>query len=114
MNIMNMFNHTIIWTSKGHFNKETINAELRKGAGFVFYIGHGIPNGICPEGGSTDKTIHYYSRNIYGITNGFKLPIIFLTACSTSKARFFNSGDAVILFTAISDFNASIITTFQY
>jgi hypothetical protein len=88
MNIMSMFNHTIIWTSKGNFNKETINAELSKGAGFVFYSGHGFPNGICPEGGSTDKTIHYYSHDINGVTNGFKLPIIFLTACSTAKLDF--------------------------
>jgi hypothetical protein len=88
MNIMNMFNHTIIWTSKGNFNKETINTELSKGAGFVFYSGHGFPNGICPEGGSTDKTIHYYSRDINGLTNNFKLPIIFLTACSTAKLDF--------------------------
>lgn len=88
MNIMIMFNHTIIWTSKGNFNKETINSELSKGAGFVFYSGHGFPNGICPEGGSNDKTIYYYSRYINGLTNGFKLPIIFLTACSTVKLDF--------------------------
>jgi hypothetical protein len=88
MNIMNTFNHSIIWTSKDNFNKQTINAELNKGAGFVFYSGHGFPNGICPEGGSTDNAIHYYSRSINAVTNGFKLPIIFLTACSTAKLDF--------------------------
>ncbi len=85
MNIMDMFNHTVIWTSKENFNKKSINSEISKGAGFIFYSGHGFPNGICPEGGSTDRSIYYNNVNIIGMKNGFKLPIVFLTACSTAK-----------------------------
>jgi hypothetical protein len=88
MNIMSQFNHTTLWTSQHNFNKKTINTELSKGAGFVFYTGHGFPNGICPEGGSIDPRIHYYSRNLNGLTNDMKLPIVFLTACSTAKLDF--------------------------
>lgn len=88
MDIMDMFAHTVIWTSKGNFNKESINTEISDGAGFVFYSGHGFPNGICPEGGSSDRSIYYNSRDIKDLTNGFKLPIIFLTACSTAKLDF--------------------------
>jgi len=88
MEIMDMFTHTVIWTSIGNFNKESINTEISNGAGFVFYSGHGFPNGICPEGGSTDSSIYYNSRDIKDLANDLKLPIMFLGACSTAKLDF--------------------------
>ena len=88
MNIMDDFHHSIIWTSKGNFNRKTISNEINKGAGFIFYAGHGFPNGICPDGGSNDRSIHYYNRYINDLENQYRLPIIFLEACSTAKLDF--------------------------
>jgi len=88
MKIMSNFNPITIWTSKGNFNRKTISEAINSGAGFVDYSGHGFENGIGTYLPDSDKLQSYYTRDINYLRNGYKLPIIFLSACLTAKLDF--------------------------
>jgi hypothetical protein len=88
MEIMNNFNPVTIWTSKGNFNRKTISEAINNGAGFLDYSGHGFENGIGTYLPDSDKLQSYYNRYINDLKNGYKLPIMFLSACLTAKPDF--------------------------
>ena len=88
MEIMSNFNPITIWTSIGNFNKKTISEAINSGAGFLDYSGHGFENGIGTYLPDSDKLQTYHTRNIKYLRNGYKLPIIFLSACLTAKLDF--------------------------
>lgn len=79
---------SIIWTSKGNFNRKTISAAINEGAGFLDYSGHGFEHGMgtYPPSGLYLKT--YLTPYIEDLVNGYKLPIIFFDACLTAKLDF--------------------------
>ncbi len=87
--LLNDFNpSSIIWTSKGNFNRKTISAAINTGAGFLSYSGHGFEHGMgtYPPTGPFLKT--YLTPYINDLENGYKLPIIFFDACLTAKLDF--------------------------
>ena len=85
MEIMSDFEHITIWTSKGNFKRDVIAQEINRGAGFLFYSGHGCEFAITPEAG---PGILYFRRYVNDLSNGYKLPIMFFTACNTAKLDF--------------------------
>jgi len=85
MEIMSDFEPTTIWTSKGNFERDVIAQEINRGAGFLFYSGHGCEFAITPEAG---PGIFYFKRYVNDLSNRYKLPIMFFTACNTAKLDF--------------------------
>jgi hypothetical protein len=77
-----------LWTSQQNFRPSTINNEITKGAGFISYSGHGYELGFGTSPPDVDKRIEYFSPYIFGMFNGFKLPVLFFDACSTTKLDF--------------------------
>ena len=85
MEIMSDFKPITIWTSKGNFERDVIAQEINSGAGFLFYSGHGCEFAITPEAG---PGILYFNKYVNDLSNGYKLPIMFFTACNTAKLDF--------------------------
>ncbi|MBS3748337.1 MAG: hypothetical protein KGY67_01395 [Candidatus Thermoplasmatota archaeon] len=77
-----------LWTSKGNFNPLTINKELTAGAGFISYSGHGYEQGFGTSPPDVEQRIEYFTPYLFGVFNGYKLPVIFFDACSTTKLDF--------------------------
>ena len=89
MDIMSDFNpSSVIWTSKGNFNRKTISGAINEGAGFLDYSGHGFEHGMgtYPPNGFYLRT--YLTPYIEDLVNGYELPIIFFDACLTAKLDF--------------------------
>jgi hypothetical protein len=85
------FKHIKLWVSKRNLNGITFHRAITKGAGFVSYAGHGVPNGwstYLPNNiGRFRRLIKpsYFTPYIDFLNNGYKLPIIFFDACLTAK-----------------------------
>ncbi|MDG6217927.1 MAG: C25 family cysteine peptidase [Candidatus Thermoplasmatota archaeon] len=77
-----------LWTSIGNYDPLTINKEVTKGAGFISYSGHGYEQGFGTSPPDREERIEYYSPYLIGMFNGFKLPVLFFDACSTTKLDF--------------------------
>jgi hypothetical protein len=88
MNIMSQFTPTIIWTSKGNFNRRTISGAITQGAGFLDYSGHGFEHGMMTYTPTGLGKKFYFTTYIKDLKNGYKLPIIFFDACLTAKIDF--------------------------
>jgi len=43
LEFMEGFNHVRLWASLGNFTTENIQNEISKGAGFLYFVGHGNP-----------------------------------------------------------------------
>jgi hypothetical protein len=87
--IMSGFVPTRLWTSDNTFSPRTINRAINNGAGFVDYSGHGFEYGVGthpPD--DEEKWIFYLTPYLFGLHNGYKLPIIFFDACLTAKLDF--------------------------
>ena len=94
-NIMRDFQAYRIWYSLGNLNAIEIEKALEKGAGFLYYSGHGFPYGWAthPINGSDEEWVgRYYTPYIIPLMNGNRLPIVFLDSCLTAKLDF-NSSD---------------------
>ncbi len=85
MDIMPQFTPTVIWMSKGNFNRRTISNAITDGASFVDYSGHGFEFGMGTYPTVGMKMKYYYSAYIKDTKNGYKLPVIFFDACLTAK-----------------------------
>jgi hypothetical protein len=83
--IMSDFASTKLWTSTNTFNANKLNQAINIGAGFVDYSGHGVEVGILTHPPNSNRWIKYYNINLLGLSNGYKIPIIFFDACLTSK-----------------------------
>lgn len=69
---------------------DNINAQLNQGALFVTYIGHGSHSGWSTggEGGScpgVPSTYYLAERDMSGLHNAGKLPVLFTFGCSTGR-----------------------------
>ena len=82
------FESVKLWTSKGNFNPLNINKELTAGAGFISYSGHGYEQGFGTSPPDVEERIEYFTPYLFGVFNGYKLPVIFFDACSTTKLDF--------------------------
>lgn len=90
MEVMTEFTaRDIIWTSKDNFNKDTINAAINQGCGFVDYSGHGFEHGMGTYSPRRERQLQtYYTPYIHDLQNDRKLPVIFFDACLTAKLDF--------------------------
>ena len=79
--IMSNFTPICLWSSKGNFNRRTVAQTFLDGAGFVDCLVHGNVNVLSPD----EISRNYYTRYIQDLSNGYKLPIVFLDACKTAK-----------------------------
>ena len=92
-NIMKAFESERLWASYGNLNAVNIEAKIEKGAGFLYFSGHGFPYGWgTHKPDDKNWTGTYFTPYIAGLINGYKLPVIFLDACLTAKLDF-NSSD---------------------
>ena len=92
-NIMKTFEPDRLWASYGNLNAVNIEAKIGKGAGFLYFSGHGFPYGWgTHKPDDKNWTGTYFTPYIAGLINGYKLPVIFLDACLTAKLDF-NSSD---------------------
>jgi len=92
-NIMKAFESERLWASYGNLNAVNIEAKIGKGAGFLYFSGHGFPYGWgTHKPDDKNWTGTYFTPYIAGLINGYKLPVIFLDACLTAKLDF-NSSD---------------------
>ncbi len=91
--IMEGFEPYKIWYSLGNLNAVEIEKALERGAGFLYYSGHGFPYGWATHAINDDKWVgRYFTPYIAGLFNGRRLPVIFFDACLTAKLDF-NSSD---------------------
>ncbi|HEC88544.1 MAG TPA: hypothetical protein ENI52_04430 [Thermoplasmata archaeon] len=91
--IMNEFDAYKIWYSLGNLNSIEIERALEKGAGFLYYSGHGFPYGWATYAINDDRWVgRYFTPYISSLFNFYKLPVIFFDACLTAKLDF-NSSD---------------------
>ena len=88
MHLMSQFTPEKIWTSKHNFNRYTISSTITKGAGFLDYSGHGVEYGIITYLPSHLWKKAYITPYLKDLRNGYKLPVVFLDACSTAKLDF--------------------------
>ncbi len=83
--ILNDFNPDRIWASNGKLNKASnINEAINKGAGFVFFNGHGHTNIWATHPHESTKWIpegYYTNSHVNSLSNGNKLPIVISDAC---------------------------------
>ena len=86
-----------LWTSEETFTPENINREVKKGAKFLEYSGHGYVHGMGTSPPNEQQRIEYYFFNLMTVSNGYKLPVIFFDACLTAKLDF-NLGHLIIFF----------------
>jgi len=94
-NMMSDFTPIRMWASDGTINPINVERNLEKGAGFLYYSGHGFPYGWATHR-PDDKnwTGRYFTPYIAALFNGYKLPIIFFDACLTAKLDF-NTTDLI-------------------
>ena len=92
-NMMHGFDFVKIQASQGNLKAWVVEKELEKGAGFLYYSGHGFPYGWATHLPYNDNwTGLYVTPYILGLSNSYKLPVIFFDACLTAKPDF-NSSD---------------------
>jgi len=75
------------YASEGTFCPESINQAVTDGAGFVSIATHGVPCGLIafPPNKLLPRLFQkrYFTDNIEGMNNDYKLPIFFLECCAT-------------------------------
>ena len=79
------FDPVYLWASLKTFSPFSINHEINKGAGFVCYSGHGSASGFGTYRPNSSKLISYIAPRLCGLRNDDRLPIIYLSACSTAQ-----------------------------
>ena len=81
---MSEFKIVKLWASSGNLNAKNIFNEINKGAGFIHFSGHGSLIGWATHPYNSDEWIGFNILHTLLLFNGYKLPIIFLDACSTA------------------------------
>lgn len=85
INILDSFIPEKIWASNGKlFQANNINNAINKGAGFVFFNGHGLTDTWAThphESGQWIPIGNYKNSYINSLVNGDKLPIVISDAC---------------------------------
>jgi len=82
MQIMSDFEPKCLWSSLGNFNRINVAQTFNGGAGFVDCMVHGNVNVLSPD---EINSKNYFTRYIKDLSNGYKLPIVFLDSCKTAK-----------------------------
>ncbi len=100
IDIMDGFVHDKLWVSEGDLSgvaptgAQKISNAINTGSGFLFFSGHGNPSAWATHPYQQHSWLptpiqgYYNSPHVSSLSNGNKLPIVVISACSTSK---FNS-----------------------
>ena len=78
--IWNNFTVTKLYETKGNLTPSSLALELSKGYGYINYGGHGDTHAWIIGLGTIFTT-----GDVYHITNGYRLPVIFSMACLTGR-----------------------------
>ena len=92
INTMSDFNAIKLWASLGNLSASTIKDKINSGVGFVDFSGHGnrLKWATHPPLGGKYDWIEYRMAHISQLSNGDKLPVVVIDACSCGR---FDSGD---------------------
>ena len=84
------FEHVKLWATKRTLNAINFNIAINRGAGFLTYAGHGyeVGWGTYRPNSILQRKILYFTPYLYFLSNNYKMPIVFLDACLTSKLDF--------------------------
>lgn len=89
LDLLEGFNGTKLWASNNKIRSSSnINNAIEEGAGFAYFAGHGSPTSWVTHPHNQDRwlpTGGYTTRTVESLSNGEKLPIVVLDACSCSK-----------------------------
>jgi len=90
LELMNNFDGIKIWASNGEVKyASNINNAIEDGAGFVSFSGHGSPTSWATHPHDKPNTwlplAGYKVSDVDALSNGGKLPVVILDACSNSK-----------------------------
>ncbi|HEC76154.1 MAG TPA: hypothetical protein ENI33_02700 [Thermoplasmatales archaeon] len=115
---MKNFNSTKLWASKKNLRVRTIRREINKGAGFVFFSGHGnswiwvaYPTGTYSMWAGLLHRTYWANWNILTLFNGNKLPIVVNGGCASCQ---FNLGYECWGWQLVSKDNGGSIATIGY
>ena len=81
------FTATKIYASLGNLDRRTIHRELSKGAGFVYFVGHGNPRDWATHANGDYETWigNYMNRHILRLRNNGQYPILMVGGCHNSE-----------------------------
>ena len=81
------FNPVKIWTTLENLNTANIHNEICKGAGFLYFVGHGNPRkwGTHVNGDYINWTEDFRNKDMYKLTNNGMYPILMVGGCHNSE-----------------------------
>jgi len=84
---MHDYNHVKIYTSLGNLTTQNIHNEISKGAGFVYFAGHGNPRHWTTHknGDYENWTEGFANRDMPKLTNEGMYPILMVGGCHNSN-----------------------------
>ena len=76
-----------LWTTLGNLSSETIQTEISKGCGFLYFCGHGSPKSWATHNNGDYKnwTGMYKNTMMKDLTNTGKYPILLVGGCHNSE-----------------------------
>jgi hypothetical protein len=122
IDIMSGFVPEKLWATNGKlgkvvppYGKGEIDNAINEGCGFVDFSGHGNPQVWSTHPHNSSQFVwlptpsgYYTNSHVSGLTNGNKLPIVIIGACSTGK---FNSDSSCFGWSWVSNSNGGAIAT---
>jgi len=101
---MDGFNAVKIWTTLDNLKTQTISKEMEKGAGFVYFVGHGNPRKWATHynGDYQNWTEDFMNRDMVQLKNKGMYPICMVGGCHNSEFD-------VTPFNLLKDFRKSYI-----
>jgi hypothetical protein len=85
--IMTGFESITIWASLGNLTRDTMINEISKGAGFVYFVGHGSPKSWSTHvnGDYINWTQGIQNKHMPSFKNKDKYPIVIVGGCHNSE-----------------------------
>ena len=91
LNVMSGFDGIKLWASLGNLSVSSIKSQINQGVGFVDFSGHGNEVLWATHPPLSSRWIAQMStRDVMQLSNGNKLPIVMIDACSCGR---FDHGD---------------------
>ncbi|DAC71910.1 MAG TPA: hypothetical protein DSN98_07925 [Thermoplasmata archaeon] len=84
---MPQFISTKLWTSLGNLTTGTVDSEIRKGCGFLYFCGHGSPKSWATHnnGDYVNWTGQYKNTDIRKLSDNDMYPIMIVGGCHNSE-----------------------------
>jgi hypothetical protein len=86
LEFMEGFNHVRLWASLGNLTTANIQNEISKGAGFLYFVGHGNPEQWSThENCDKNWTEGIHNKDMYKLSNRGMYPILMVGGCHNSE-----------------------------